>query len=164
MILTLEQMLQYPHWEVVVVGLRHAQRVFQLVADQIPDRAIFDEALRQSVLATQGGVSSLDLEHHCEAAYRSASRLAASYRSQPGTSADLVAAGQTVHLIVDAVADFDLDSYEAVCSTYLAIKTSIRMTDRPLREHLNRDLLIANQLGLQPLPVANVLDAFGPLW
>ena len=67
-------------------------------------------------------------------------------------------------MTIDSVADFDADSYEAVCTTYLSLKAAARLHQRVLIQQLGHDLEQVIAISERILPTGQILDAFGPLW
>lgn len=162
-ILKIDQLLELPHWEVVVAGFRNSRRVLETTADQLPERHLFEEALACAEQVVRGQSSAENLEPFCNRVYQVAARLAARNRCEPGSLAEPQAATQAIHMAIDSVADFDLDSYEAVCAAYLSLKAASRLAPRGLIHQVGLDLELVVALSEQYLP-AQILDAFGPLW
>lgn len=162
-ILTIDQLLVLPHWEVVVAGFRNSRRVLETTADPLPDRALFEDALACAEQVVRGQSSTETLEPYCNRIYQVAARLAARNRSELRALAEPAVVAQSMHMTIDSVADFDLDSYEAVCAAYLSLKAASRLAPRGLIHQVGLDLELVVALSEQYLP-AQILDAFGPLW
>jgi hypothetical protein len=163
-ILTLDQLLQLPHWEVVVAGVRNSRRVLEITGEQLSNRPVFESSLAQAEAVIRGHSPASSLEPHCEAAYRAAAQVAARNRVAAGLIPELVAAAHSIHLSIDAVTDFEMDSYESVCTTYLALKSASRLQQRSLIQNLGHDLGLIVTFSARLLPTDQILDAFGPLW
>jgi hypothetical protein len=162
-LLTLDRLLDLPHWEVVVAGLRNSRRVLETLTQSLPDRTLFEDSLACAEEVVRGRSDTATLEPFCHRIYQIAARLAARNRSDPGSLAELATAGQAMHMTIDSVADFDLDSYESVCATYLSLKAASRLPPRGLIQQVGLDLDQVIALSEQHLP-GEILDAFGPLW
>lgn len=162
-ILTIDQLLELPHWEVVVAGFRNSRRVLETTANPLPDRALFEDALACAEQVVRGQSSAETLEPFCNRIYQVAARIAARNRSELGALAEPAVVAQSMHMTIDSVADFDLDSYESVCASYLSLKAASKLTPRGLIQQVGFDLDQVIILSEQYLP-GQILDAFGPLW
>ena len=151
--------------ELVVAGLRNAQRLIQCMHEELPGVDVLHHAV---VLADRvlRGISRPDTLHDaCEAAYRVAGRMAGEWRkSSNDDAARRTIAVQAIHLSIDAVADFDVDPYSSVHMTNRSLELSQQLGIRELMQELLRDIEL---IQLNPRlcgPDRLNIDAFGPLW
>lgn len=161
----LDDLLGHSQFELVVAGLRNVQRLVQRLERELldVDELACTVALAKRVLSQD--VSANILTEAFETLASIAGRMAEERRkSCDGNAEQQELAFQAIHDSIDAVADFDIDSYASALIASKSLQLSYRLNIHELRQEMLRDIAFVRTRPHVLRPQKQIIAEFGPLW